>query len=72
MKFYKRDVCDRFVFLSEKETFEPKCCGKPMRMLKEKTEFDEKHTPVMTTKDNQIIINVGKVTHPMDVKHRIE
>ncbi len=50
------------------------CCGKDMRLLKEKTadKTTEKHVPVVEKSGNGIVVKVGTVPHPMDDDHLIE
>lgn len=49
------------------------CCGQPMNLLVENSvdAAKEKHVPVIEGKDNQIIVKVGSVPHPMEEKHYI-
>ncbi len=49
------------------------CCGQPMNLLVENSvdAAKEKHVPVVESKDNQIIVKVGSVSHPMEEKHYI-
>lgn len=49
------------------------CCGKPMQKLEAKKSDagQEKHVPVVTEKDNGILVTVGSVHHPMTEEHSI-
>jgi superoxide reductase len=48
-------------------------CGKPMKLLEEKTEGPgaEKHVPVIEKIDGGYKVKVGKVPHPMTEAHHI-
>lgn len=50
------------------------CCGQPMELQTEKTKDigAEKHVPVIERKDDDILIKVGSVSHPMEETHYIE
>ncbi len=50
------------------------CCGKPMVEMKENTEdaAEEKHVPVIEKTENEILVKVGSIDHPMDEDHYIE
>ena len=49
------------------------CCGKPMKLMDEKTKdgAGEKHMPVVEEKDGGIFVKVGEVPHPMEKDHYI-
>lgn len=50
------------------------CCGKPMKLMEEKTSDagKEKHVPVLQQGANGAKVVVGSVPHPMEEKHYIE
>jgi len=48
------------------------CCGEEMVKLEAHTEFNEKHTPVVTVEGNTVKVVIGKVAHPMTEKHYIQ
>lgn len=50
------------------------CCGKSMDLLDENSVDAalEKHVPVIEKKDNEVIVKVGAVAHPMMEEHYIE
>ena len=50
------------------------CCGKPMKLMEEKTSDagKEKHVPVLQQGPNGAKVTVGSVPHPMEEKHYIE
>jgi len=50
------------------------CSGKPMELLKEKSEDQgmEKHVPVIEKTGDRYKVMVGSVPHPMEEKHFIQ
>jgi superoxide reductase len=51
-----------------------KCCGEVMEEIVPETndEKGEKHVPIYRVENNHVIINVGKVEHPMEEEHHIK
>ena len=50
-----------------------RCCGQELALL-EANKVDaafEKHVPVYEVENNEIIVKVGKIIHPMEEKHYI-
>lgn len=50
------------------------CCGEDMKLLepKEHDMGEEKHVPVLETQNNEQIIRIGSVPHPMIEEHYIQ
>ena len=48
------------------------CCGEEMAKLEAHTEYNEKHTPVVTITGDQVHVVLGDVEHPMMEKHYIQ
>lgn len=50
------------------------CCGEEMELLEpNKIEAsNEKHIPMVESKDNEVIVTVGSISHPMTEEHYIE
>lgn len=50
------------------------CCDEEMVLLTPNTEdaAHEKHVPVINVNDEEIIVNVGEVSHPMEENHSIK
>jgi superoxide reductase len=50
------------------------CCGKPMKLMEEKTAdyTTEKHVPLLQDGSEGVKIVVGSTAHPMEEKHYIE
>lgn len=73
-EIYKCNICGNIVEVLHNGAGELVCCGKPMELMKEKTEDEgqEKHVPVIEKTENGIKIKVGSVPHPMENEHHIE
>ncbi|MDD2889501.1 MAG: desulfoferrodoxin [bacterium] len=74
LQTYKCSVCGNIVEVLHVGGGILVCCGKPMELLKEKTEDvgKEKHIPVIEKSENTINVKVGAIPHPMEEKHYIE
>ncbi len=75
MEVYKCEICGNIVEVLHGGKGELVCCGKPMKLMKEKTEDSaiEKHVPFIKKEDGKVIVKVGENTaHPMEEKHYIE
>ncbi|MDD5529465.1 MAG: desulfoferrodoxin [bacterium] len=74
LQTYKCSVCGNIVEVLHVGGGILVCCGKPMELLKEKTEDvgKEKHIPVVEKSGNTIKVKVGSIPHPMEEKHYIE
>ena len=71
---YKCEICGNVVSVLEAHDGELVCCGKPMRLLEEKTEDQgkEKHVPIIEKTGSGIKVKVGSIPHPMEEEHYIE
>ncbi|MEW5762908.1 MAG: desulfoferrodoxin [Bacillota bacterium] len=71
---YRCEVCGNMVVLVHTGRGQLVCCGKPMVLQQEKTEDAgrEKHVPVIEVRENEVVVRVGSVPHPMEEKHYIE
>jgi len=71
---YKCNVCGNMVVMVHASQGELVCCGQPMELLAEKSEDagKEKHVPVIVPGNDETIVKVGGVPHPMEEKHYIE
>ena len=71
---YKCEVCGNIVEVLHTGAGELVCCNQPMVL--EKPNFEdaakEKHVPVIEKSDNNLIVKVGAVPHPMESEHYIE
>ena len=73
-KFLVCEHCGNFVGVIKDSGVPMICCGQPMTVLNANTvdASVEKHTPVVSVKDNKVIVTVGSVEHPMVDAHYIE
>ncbi|MDV3427811.1 MAG: desulfoferrodoxin [Bacillota bacterium] len=73
-EIYKCAVCGNIVEVVHASAGQLVCCGQPMQLLKENTveASKEKHIPLIERQENQILIKVGSIEHPMEEKHYIE
>ena len=73
-QIYKCGVCGNIVEVLHVGGGQLVCCGRPMELLKEKTEDvgKEKHVPVIKKTETGIRVKVGSIPHPMEEKHYIE
>ena len=71
--FYKCSVCGNIVELIDGDMKRVTCCGKSMELMEANTvdASVEKHVPVYEKVDNEIIVRVGEVAHPMLDEHYI-
>ena len=73
VKFYKCPVCGNIVELIEGDIKRTRCCGQEMELLVANTvdAAVEKHVPVYEVVDNELVVTVGEVEHPMSEEHYI-
>ncbi len=71
--FYKCPICGNLIGLIDGDINHMTCCGKPMERL-EANSVDaafEKHVPVYERVEDEIVVKVGEVEHPMEKDHYI-
>ena len=73
VKFYRCPVCGNIIEVINGDVSRVKCCNQPLVLLNANTEDAalEKHVPVYEKENNEIIVKVGEVLHPMEEKHSI-
>jgi superoxide reductase len=73
-QIYKCNICGNIVEVLHAGVGQLVCCGRPMELLKEKTEDVgmEKHVPVLEKTEKGVRVKVGSILHPMEEKHYIE
>ena len=72
-KFYTCPICGNVIGLIEGDIMHMTCCGKPMQLLEANTvdAAQEKHVPVYERSEDEIVVRVGSVEHPMEKDHYI-
>ncbi|MBS7617476.1 desulfoferrodoxin [Candidatus Bathyarchaeota archaeon] len=73
-QIYRCSICGNIVEVLHAGVGQLVCCGRPMELLKEKTEDVgmEKHVPVIEKTEKGVRLKVGSTPHPMEEKHYIE
>ena len=73
LNFYRCPICGNIVELIDGNMDRIICCGKSMiKMIANTTDaVVEKHVPVYERVDNEIVVKVGEVEHPMEEEHYI-
>ncbi|MFA6941967.1 MAG: desulfoferrodoxin [Clostridiaceae bacterium] len=71
---YKCTICGNIVEVVHASAGQLVCCGQPMKLLEENTveASKEKHIPLIERSENEVLVKVGSVQHPMEEKHYIE
>lgn len=74
LDMFKCSVCGNIVEVVISGGGELVCCNKPMELLipKDHDLMEEKHVPILEVTDEEKIIRVGEVPHPMEESHYIE
>ena len=72
--FYKCPICGNVIGLIKGDINHVRCCGKEMELLVANSEDAsvEKHVPVYERVEDEIIVKVGEVEHPMEKEHYIQ
>ena len=73
IKFYKCPICGNIIWLVEGDIKSISCCGKNMELMEANTvdASVEKHVPVYEKVEDEIVVRVGEIEHPMDKDHYI-
>lgn len=73
LEIYKCNICGNVVEVLAEGVGELICCGENMLLLKEQKqdEYKEKHVPIISIKNKNVIIKVGEIPHPMTFDHHI-
>ena len=73
IKFYRCPICGNIIWLVEGDIKSISCCGKNMELM-DANVVDasvEKHVPVYEKVEDEIVVRVGEIEHPMDKDHYI-
>jgi len=73
VKYYKCPICGNVIEVINGDIMRVKCCGKELELLVSGTTDAslEKHVPVYEIVNDEIIVNVGEIIHPMEENHYI-
>lgn len=73
VRFYRCPICGNIVGLIDGDMSRVVCCGRPMEeMVANTTDAAvEKHVPAYERVEDEIVVKVGEVEHPMEKEHYI-
>ncbi len=73
VRFYICPICGTQAGLIHSNGEALMCCGKEMEIMKENSTdaSKEKHLPVYEKIEDEIVVNVGEIEHPMEKEHYI-
>lgn len=73
VRFYKCPICGNVIGLIDGDSKHLRCCGQEMIALtgNENDGATEKHVPVYEKVEDEIVVKVGEIEHPMDKDHYI-
>ena len=73
VRFYKCPICGNVIGLIDGDIEHMRCCGAELELLVANTvdASVEKHVPVYEKVEDEIVVKVGSVDHPMEKAHYI-
>lgn len=73
VNFYRCPICGNVIELIEGDINHMMCCGQKMELMVANTQDAavEKHVPVYEKVEDEIVVKVGEVDHPMEKEHYI-
>ena len=73
VRFYTCPICGNIIGLIDGDMEHITCCGKAMeQMMPNTTDASvEKHVPVYEKVEDELVVRVGEVEHPMEKDHYI-
>lgn len=73
VNFYRCHICGNVIELIEGDINHMMCCGQKMELMVANTQDAavEKHVPVYEKVEDEIVVKVGEVDHPMEKDHYI-
>ena len=73
VRFYKCPICGNVIGLIDGDIEHMRCCGAELELLVANTvdASVEKHVPVYEKVEDEIVVKVGLVDHPMEKAHYI-
>ena len=72
--FYRCPICGHVIGLIEGDSNNIKCCGQKMELIVANSveASTEKHKPVYEKVEDEIVVRVGEIEHPMEKDHYIQ
>ena len=73
IKYFKCPICGNVIEVVNGDVSRVRCCESELTELVANTvdAAVEKHVPVYEVEENEIVVKVGEVIHPMEEKHYI-
>lgn len=73
VRFYKCQICNNVIGLIHGDADHIVCCGKKMELMEANSTdaAQEKHVPVYEHVEDEIVVKVGNIEHPMEKEHYI-
>ena len=73
VRFYKCPICGNVIGLIDGDMQHIRCCGQQMELMAANTTDAavEKHVPTYEKVEDEIVVKVGEVEHPMEKEHYI-
>lgn len=73
VRFYKCPICGNVIGLIHGDSQRIMCCGEKMELMEANSTdaVQEKHIPVYEHVEDEIVVKVGEVEHPMEKEHYI-
>ena len=73
VRFYRCPICGNVIGLIDGDMAHVTCCGKSMELMVANTTDAsvEKHVPAYELVEDEIVVRVGEVEHPMEKEHYI-
>lgn len=73
VNFYRCTICGNVIELIEGDINHMMCCGQKMELMVANTQDAavEKHVPVYEKVEDEIVVKVGEIDHPMEKDHYI-
>jgi len=73
VRFYMCPICGNVIGLIDGDMNKVTCCGRKMELMNANSTdaSQEKHVPVYEKVEDEIVVKVGQIEHPMEKDHYI-
>ena len=73
VRFYFCPICGNVIGLIDGDMEHIKCCGRSMELMQANSTdaSQEKHVPICERVEDEIVVKVGEIEHPMEKDHYI-